>query len=227
MKLQSRSAFGATFGVSTPVPEFDVGERSVTRGSATDAPPMPTKLLERADIGCLLVTTTLDSSTWAAQLRAVVGLEFPLEACRITEAHPHRVLWLTPRSWLIHCPVDDESALATRINDAFPNKSVHAVLFTDYLCWFELSGPKAFDLLSEGGFVSLERTGLVVGHAKRTALAGVAVVLLHERVQTWLIGVERSRAIYIADWLRASGRHCAKIASCGSVVHDSVIGSLK
>src|ERR1700761_202767 len=98
MKLQSLSALGATFGVSTPVSEFDVGERSVTRGSATDTLPTQTKLLERADIGCLLVTTTLDPSTGVAELRAAVGLELPLEACSITEAHPHRVLWLTPRS---------------------------------------------------------------------------------------------------------------------------------
>jgi heterotetrameric sarcosine oxidase gamma subunit len=211
MKLQSRSVLGATFGVSTAVPEFGVSEAGTTHGSAADGHAMHTRMLERADIGCLLVSSTLEPSIGVTKLNTAVGLEFPLEAGAIREAHPHRVLWLTPRSWLIHCSIDEEAALARKINEAFPDKCVHAALFTDYLCWFELSGPKAFDLLSEGGFVSLERRGLDVGGAKRTVLAGVAAIVLHQRLQTWLIGVERSRAIYIADRLRAAARHSADL----------------
>jgi heterotetrameric sarcosine oxidase gamma subunit len=192
VKLQPRPLFGATFGVSAPVPEFVA---------------MNTTLLERADIGCLLVNSAVESSAVASELVAAVRFAFPLEAGAIADLHSHRLLWLTPRSWLLHCPVEEDWELARQINEAFPDKRVHAALFTDYLCWFELFGSQAFNLLTEGGFVSLERGGLGLGYAKRTSLAGIAAVVVHERPQTWLIGVERSRAIYFANWLRAACVH--------------------
>jgi heterotetrameric sarcosine oxidase gamma subunit len=189
VKLQPRTVFGARFATRAPVPGFLEND---------------TTLLERADIGCLLVNSAVDSSVVATALGAAVGFAFPVQAGAIVNAHTYSVLWLTPRSWLVHCPVDQESVLATRINEAFPDKRVHAALFTDYLCWFELWGSQALSLLTEGGFVSLERDGLDLGHAKRTCLAGIAAIVVHERPHTWLIGVERSRAIYFASWLRAA-----------------------
>jgi heterotetrameric sarcosine oxidase gamma subunit len=212
MKLQSRSVFGATFGESSVLSESGAGEKSSTHEPATGTFATETVLLERADIGGVLVNSTRDALMAVAELRAAMGLWFPHDAGAITEDPLCRILWLTPRSWLIQCSVADESMLTGRINAVYPDKSVHAVLFGDYLCWLELCGPYALDLLSEGGFLSLEPGGLAVGHAKRTVLAGVAVVLLRERVETWLIGVERSRAVYIANWLRARlrrSRSCA------------------
>jgi heterotetrameric sarcosine oxidase gamma subunit len=170
-------------------------------------------LLECADIGCLLVNSAVDASIVAAALGTAAGFAFPLKSGAIVDAHTHRVLWLTPRSWLVHCPIDQEWLLATRINEAFPDKRVHAALFTDYLCWFELSGLGSGDVLTQGAFISLERGGLPVGHAKRTLLVGIAVVVVHERPQTWLIGVERSRAIYFANWLRAAESTGASIGA--------------
>jgi len=110
-----------------------------------------------------------------------------------------RAIWLTPRSWLICC--DSESELIERVESAFPDKLVHATLFTDALCWLELWGPAAIDLLTEGGFVSLERNGLPVGHAKRTPIAQIPVVVVRESADTWLLGMERSRASYFVQWL--------------------------
>jgi heterotetrameric sarcosine oxidase gamma subunit len=193
MKFQPRSVFGTTFGVSAPVPELS------------------TTLLERADIGCLLVNSAVESAAVATELAAAVRIEFPLEAGTIADLHSHRALWLTPRSWLLHCPVEEEWALARKINEAFPDKRVHAALYTDYLCWFELFGSRASNLLAEGGFVSLERDGLNPGYSKRTSLAGIAAVVVRDRPQTWLIGVERSRAAYFAKWVRAAvKRQCSK-----------------
>jgi heterotetrameric sarcosine oxidase gamma subunit len=187
VKLQLRTVFGATCATRSPVPGF-IGN--------------DTHLTERADIGCLLVNSAVESTVVASTLAIVAGFAFPLTAGAIVDAHPHRVLWLTPRSWLVHCSIDQELVVATRINNAFLDKSVHASLFTDHLCWFELCGPRSRGLLLEGGFVSLEREGLGCGFAKRTILGGVAAVVLHEREQVWLLGIERSRAIYISDWLR-------------------------
>jgi heterotetrameric sarcosine oxidase gamma subunit len=113
-------------------------------------------------------------------------------------------LWLTPRSWLIHCDLLEEGDLLERIAEAFPDRLAHGALFTDAVCWFELSGPAALDILTEGGFVSLERGGLPVGHAKRTLIAQVAVVLIRQAEDSWLLAVERSRSTYFVQWLSAA-----------------------
>jgi heterotetrameric sarcosine oxidase gamma subunit len=193
MKLHSRAVLGATFGVSAAVPAFDGGAANM-------------QLLERADVGCVLVASTIDPAAAVSELNAAARLEFPLAAGATTKSHLHRVLWLTPRSWLIHCPVDEERALAGRINHAFTDKRVYAAPYTDHLCWLELSGSQALNCLTEGGFVSLERDGIAIGHAKRGLLASIAIVIVHEDLHTWLLGVERSRTIYFVEWLCAVGR---------------------
>ena len=67
-----------------------------------------------------------------------------------------------------------------------------------------MSGAASIDLLTESSFISLERGGLPVGHAKRTLIAQIAAVIVHESENTWMIAVERSRARYFADWLSDS-----------------------
>ena len=104
------------------------------------------------------------------------------------------VFWLTARSWLIHCDPALETEILGRIAESLPDKLAHGRSLTDAVCWMELSGPVSLDLLTEGGFVSLERGGLPVRHAKRTLIAHVGVVLVHRAEDRWLIGVERSRA---------------------------------
>jgi heterotetrameric sarcosine oxidase gamma subunit len=135
----------------------------------------------------------------------------------IATAEGRAALWLTPRSWLIHCAPEEEVALADRVNRASPDMLVHAVPFGGALCWLELSGRRsgpgtgtstaadaALELLTEGGFVSLERGGLPVGRSKRTLIAQIGVVVIHQNESVWLIGVERSRARYFAQWLTAA-----------------------
>jgi heterotetrameric sarcosine oxidase gamma subunit len=219
MKLEAKSLFGKTPGVSATVLDFVASDSTTT-------------LRERAEIGCLFVNCAVDLSVLASPLGEAADCIVPLEAGSLTEAHSRRILWLSPRSLLIHCPVDEEWPLARRINEAFPEKRAHAALFSDCLCWLELSGPQAFDLLAGGGFVSLDRAGLAVGRVKRTKLAGVAAIVLHEHFQSWLIAVERSQAIYFAEWLRAMAGHSAFIErkpdqSCGGTDEDSASARIR
>ena len=67
-----------------------------------------------------------------------------------------------------------------------------------------MSGAATLDLLTEGTFLSLERGGLLVGYAKRTLIAQVSAVIVHERECVWFLAVERSCARYFADWLTAA-----------------------
>jgi heterotetrameric sarcosine oxidase gamma subunit len=133
-------------------------------------------------------------------------------------------IWLSPRSWLIRCRIEDEAALVSRLNDEFPGGLAHAVPYTDALCWLELSGPDAFDYLTEGSFISLEVSGLRIGHAKRTLIAQIAAVIVRHDLNIWQIGVERSRARYFVDWLTAAAdsQTVAKVSGQPRNIHGQV-----
>jgi heterotetrameric sarcosine oxidase gamma subunit len=168
-------------------------------------------LTERVDVGCVHVTFTAVPSAVAKRLSELTDVSLPTRGGAVAYAPGRRAIWLTPRSWLIQCSIPEELALTARINGAFPDKLAHASSFTDALSWLELSGDNAGIALTRGGFVSLERDGLPVGHAKRTSLAGVAVIAVREEVSRWLLGVERSRALYFSEWLRQTCNRAAAI----------------
>jgi heterotetrameric sarcosine oxidase gamma subunit len=159
---------------------------------------------ERPDIGGVVVNSAVEASVIVADLRTVLGLEFPSAPGKVFNAHPYRVLWITPRCWMILCELGTEYDLAARINRAFPDKCVHATIASDGTCWLELKGRAATDAIRRVSFISLEPGGLAVGHAKRTDMGGVAVIAFYESALNWLIGVDRSRASYLAEVLRNS-----------------------
>jgi heterotetrameric sarcosine oxidase gamma subunit len=159
---------------------------------------------ERADIGCVLLKAAVDEAQVVYPASVAVGVDLPLAPGRVQSESGRTALWLSPRAWLVHCAVEEEGELVRRVNGAFEDKLLHAVRFTDALCWLELSGSGALGLLTEGGFVSLEQAGLAIGYAKRTLVAQVAVIVLRESESVWLVAVERSRARYFMDWLRSA-----------------------
>jgi heterotetrameric sarcosine oxidase gamma subunit len=189
MQLQAQAPLGALLGVRTPVVGF----------AAENA-----ALSVRSDIGCVLLTTAVDDAEISMAAGAAAGIDLPTGPGMIGTRAGRAALWLSPRSWLIRCGVEEELKLVARVNASVRDKLAHAVGYTDALCWFELSGPGSADLLAAGAFVSLERSGLPVGHAKRTLVAQIAVVIVRESESVWLLAVERSRGRYFADWLAAS-----------------------
>jgi len=76
-----------------------------------------------------------------------------------------------------------------------------------------LSGRGSSGLLKQGAFLSLERDGLAADHAKRTAVAGIAAILVRRGDDVWLVGIERSRARYFVDWLIDRARNAADMES--------------
>jgi heterotetrameric sarcosine oxidase gamma subunit len=189
LRLKPRSTLGAPFGTASTVSRFS-SDNAVLR--------------ERADIGCVLLTAAVDSAEMTASASRAANVDLPLTPGMIKISPDRKAIWLSPRSWLIHCGFEEENDLVTHLNAVSQDKLVHAAAFTDYLAWFELSGSAAFDLLTEGTFLSLERGGLPIGHAKRTLIAQIATVVVHESESVWLVAVERSRARYFADWLIAA-----------------------
>ncbi|SAL80724.1 Sarcosine oxidase, gamma subunit family [Caballeronia arvi] len=191
MNLKPDTALGFAFGGAAAVHGFD---------------PEFVTLTERSDIGCVLVNCAFDVKDVASSVGSALGLALPSDAVVATGKGNIFALWLTPRSWLIHCPVAEEFAIITRINATFPDKRVHASAFTDYLTWLEIAGKDAHKILTSGGFVSLEIDGLQIGQAKRTILASVPVVVVRNAKDRWTLGVERSRTAYFVDFLRQSAK---------------------
>ncbi|MBL8266538.1 sarcosine oxidase subunit gamma family protein [Steroidobacter sp.] len=186
MSLQLESTLGRAFGTS-----------AVLVCDAADG----LELRERADLGCLLLTAAVDVAEIIDAASVAAGVPLPAEPGMINTAHERLALWLSPRSWLVQCGIEAEGELAARLNGTFPDRRLHAALFTDYLCWLELRGAGSVDVLQDASFVSLERNGLAVGHAKRTLVAGITGVIVRHSEIDWLIGIERSRARYFTEWL--------------------------
>jgi heterotetrameric sarcosine oxidase gamma subunit len=189
LKLQPQSALGGLIGATHAVIGFR-SDGAILQG--------------RADIGCVLLTAAARSAEVISSAILTSVVELPLAPGAIKAREGRAAVWLSPRSWLIQCGIEEEMGLVAGLNQAFPDKRAHAVPFTDSLCWLELSGRAGIDLLTEGGFVSLERDGLPVGHAKRTLIAQTAVVVVRESERSWLLAVERSRARYFVEWLSAA-----------------------
>lgn len=156
-------------------------------------------LSERADIGCVLLNATTDPARFYDPAGVLTGVELPRAPGAVGRSGHRQAIWLTPRSWLVLCELEAEEVLVTRINAAFTDKSLHAAHFADYLCWLELSGPRSHAVLRDSSFISLDRAGLSLHHAKRTLVAGIAAIVVSTGVDAYLIGVERSRARYFAD----------------------------
>jgi heterotetrameric sarcosine oxidase gamma subunit len=186
MMLVARSALGTPLGTSTPI------ERLSQPGL---------KVIERGDLGCVLCTAAVDASYVLAHISSAAEVELPAKSGLVAHDGGRSAIWLSPRSWLILCSLDEEWDLAASINQAFADRRVLASVFADYLCWIELSGKAVEDTLRQGGFISLASGGLQEGHAKRTLIAGISTVIHRNTAMTWTLGVERSRVQYFTDWL--------------------------
>lgn len=162
-------------------------------------------LKERADLACVMLSVVSGTEDLSGSVGRVIGYGLPMGPGCIEFGPSSMALWLAPRSWLLICALDEEHEFERRIHQAFPDKIVHSAVFSDALCWLELSGRGSLRVL-ESGLNCLECGGFRLRHAKRTILAGVTTIVVHERENSWLLGVERSRAPYMAEWLIETAR---------------------
>jgi len=159
------------------------------------------EVARRRDIGCLRVGMADDDDAIVSVLETLLGVGLPRQAGATATAARRRGMWLAPRAWLVHCELDRETALAAAVGARFADGRAGALLYSDYLAWFELAGPGAETLLHSGGFVSFEADGLPIGHCKRTILMGLNAVIYRTGHANWLVGVDRSRERYFTKWM--------------------------
>lgn len=189
MTLESASIFGGPAGLAAPVISGDGWQ-----------------FVERGDLGAVQLVAADEGETTLSALGASVGVTLPATG-RTVElvGEGGRVIGLSPRWWLLECPLSAEPAWVARIADAVPGAGVLVTAFGDHLPWFDLTGPRAESLLSAGAFLHLGGP-LTTGRARRMLLAQVPVVLVRLREQAWRLGIERSRAFYFRYWLAAAAQ---------------------
>jgi heterotetrameric sarcosine oxidase gamma subunit len=142
---------------------------------------------EPAVAGADVVVHLLDP---AAQFYVTGGL--PLDVNAREGDDPARI-WLAPDRalWVALAPGHSGPAGAC-VTD-----------ITDGLALFELSGPRASELLAMGCTLDPRDATLAPGRAAQTVFAGVKVVLYAcDGGGCWRLHVERSLAAYLLEWLR-------------------------
>jgi heterotetrameric sarcosine oxidase gamma subunit len=180
------------------------------------APPVGDCRLKAAQgMGCLLISCAVPPEEAVHRLSDTVRVRFPLKPGTTDGSAQRRVLWLTPRSWLLLCPVPEEVALADAINESWPDRCAYAALYSDALRWIDLSGTGAQALLAEYTFISLDTDDLAPGRAKRLLVADTPTIVVRESENGWLLGVERSRARHVTDSLQSALRRSALLSRSG------------
>lgn len=160
------------------------------------------EVVERTDTGCVLCTAAGDPSSIAPALSRALAAALPERPGAFTHEGDRRVLWLSPRAWLVLCPRDGQEPLIEAVQGAFRDHSVLASRFSDHYCWMELAGDGLEDALRQGGFITLRPEGFPPRYVKRTLIAGMTVLICSITGTRWLLGIERSRAQYFCEWLR-------------------------
>lgn len=188
MNLEVSSALGNAIG--SPVPLARPHDDDIA-------------LVERADLGCILCTAAAEVEAFSSALSEALGVSVPDAPGHTSRSGSLRSIWLSPRSCLVQCALNEETRLISAATARFPDRTAHAVRYSDQLCWLELTGLGAEPLLKQGGFLSLEAPSLPPGKTKRTVIAGIPVIIVRCDAG-WLLGVERSHARYFATWLAAA-----------------------
>lgn len=187
MTIEASSVFGGPFGIRSVVPFQSVSDLVIE---------------ERSDLSCVFVNAAVDAGPVADRIFASTGVRIPLRSRQVVRNADGTALWLSPRSWLVHCEREREASIVSSIAGEFPQKEVHAIPYTDNVVWLTLSGSTAEQVLRSGGFISLAQSVLGIDEVKRTLVGGIPAVVLRERGDAWTIAVERSRARYFLSWLK-------------------------
>lgn len=126
------------------------------------------------------------------------GLDVPAAANTIWQDGDCRVLWLGRDCWLVLAPLEREAALHHALEGAG-----QAVVLSDSLLRFALTGAGAADVLAQGSAIDFDRFG--PHGCTRTALGRIAITLLRT-AEGFEILVDRAYRGYFLSWMaRAIG----------------------
>lgn len=124
----------------------------------------------------------------------------PLEPNTVWEQGSRAVLWLGPDEWLVLGVPGTATEIAEELEGAFAGVPHSVIDVSANRVAFDLSGPRAKELLSAGCPIDLDERSWRPGMCAQTLLGRVPVVL-HERTGSTGLLVRPSFAEHTADWL--------------------------
>jgi len=137
----------------------------------------------------------------ARQAGEVFGVTFPFQACRAERRGDRAVLWLGPDEWLLVAPAYQEASIEAEFATGLADVP-HALVGVGHRnVALALEGFRAADVLSAGCPLDLDEVAFPVGMCTRTVLAKAEIILWRTGPQDFTIGVWRSFAPYVRDFL--------------------------
>lgn len=134
------------------------------------------------------------------KLEAVIGGELPAQPG--TLATPMvTVFWLAPHEWFIVGATPDRLA---EIAEACAGTLFHVAEVTDGTCGYRLAGRDVADLIACGCSLDLHPTAFPVGHAARSLLDGVVVLLHRVGPDEFHLYGDSSFEAHLTEWFRTA-----------------------
>lgn len=132
------------------------------------------------------------------QLERILGGALPTRPGALITA-AMSVLWLAPHEWFIVGATPDRLAA---IASACTGTLFHLVEVTDGTCGYRLTGRDVTDLIARGCSLDLHPTVFPVGHAAKSLLDGVVVLLHRIAPGEFHLYCDSSLEAYLIEWFR-------------------------
>ena len=135
----------------------------------------------------------------AATAEACLGTRVPRDPGTFA-AGDAAIAWLGPDEWLVIAPPG--AGVEAELRAALTGSRDGVVDVSDQRTTFELSGPRAREVLAAGCSLDLHASGFGPGRCAETLLARAGVILLAvDDTPTYHLLVRRSFAAYVTAWL--------------------------
>ena len=146
----------------------------------------------------------LDARDHAAMsaVASAIGAALPVTPNTWIAAPGAHALWQAYDEWLLVTPDGKQAALASTLRRSLADWHFALTDMSDLRAAFELTGPRARDVLQKGCAVDLHPRAFGAGTCVQTALARVRVTLRQmDATPVYQALVDRSYARYLWDWL--------------------------
>lgn len=114
--------------------------------------------------------------------------------------------WMSPDELLVLCPYGSVAANLTKFQAALGKANALCVDVSDARAVFDLSGPRARDVLAKLCPVDLSQDTFTVGMFRRTRMAQVPAAFWLRGPETFRIVCFRSQAQYVFDLLKVAAQ---------------------
>lgn len=141
------------------------------------------------------------------KINAALGVALPASIGERTRLDDMEIVCLGPDEWVLVLPLEQVAAVSAKLADVYPDHPHSLVDFSARELSFEISGPKAVDLMTIG--CPRDMDTFPVDTARRTVFDGVSVVLWRDAEDRFRMNAWNSFAPFVAQTLNTGARELA------------------